>query len=351
MQDPGGIAVCGLQLPYMLVLLILGFALSLCLTAMSLAFRHMSTPYLRYWARQGDELSKKLYPVKAKGSSVLLTIELLRALSISGTLTLLAMQLWGIVAWLIGATVLFLVFIVLGELYLRPVGTRLLALTSNGLLFLSGFLKIITVPLGRMFDRFMADEPVTITRKEFTTMISALNPGDTDLSADEVRIIKHALAFGERNVHSVMTPRSVIASVKEDDILSPVLLDELHKTGHSRFPVFAMADDRVVGILYLKDLVDIKTHMRVTDLMHKPAHYVNENRELDHVLQAFIKTKQHLFMVVNEFAEVTGLVTIEDVVEQVLGKPIIDEFDKYDSMRDVAEARAKIVRKQVKMVE
>src|SRR5690606_35806405 len=166
-----------------------------------------------------------------------------------------------------------------------------------------------------------------------------------------LRIVKHALSFGDKSVHDVMTPRSVIKSVRDDDVLSPILLDELHKSGHSRFPVFIGNGDSAAGILYIKDLIDVKSHTRVSELMHKPIHYVNENRELDHVLQAFIKTKQHLFLVVNSFAEITGLITIEDIIEQVLGKPIIDEFDRYDNMREVAEARAKIVRKQVKMVE
>jgi len=306
---------------------------------------------LRYWARKGDEVSKALYPLKARGSAVLLTIELFRALAVSGTLVLLAYSMWGVMAWLVGATALFAVFVVLGELYLKPVGTKLLVWTSNWLLTLAQALKFITLPLGRTLDKYIAERPITTTRSDLTHMLSAIAPADTDLSADELRIIKHSLAFGEKSVYDIMTPRSVVAFVKEDDLLSPILLDELYKSGHSRFPVLAKSSDQATGILYTKDLHDLKRHTNVHELMHKPVHYVNENRELDHVLQAFIRTKQHLFLVVNEFTEITGLVTIEDVVEQILGKPIIDEFDRYDSMRDVADAKAKIIRKQIKMVE
>lgn len=335
----------------MIVLLLIGLVLSVGLTAMSLALRALSLPYLRYWARKGDAVSKKLYPLKAQGSSLLLTVELLRALAVSGTLVLLAGQLWSLWSWLIGAGVLFLAFVVLGELYLKPIGTHLLAYTGTGLLMLTRLFKAIVMPLGRVFDRFLADEPVVLTRAELTHMISTVESADTDMSGEELRVVKHALGFGEKTVHDIMTPRSVIASVREHDVLSPLLLDELHKTGHSRFPVMTADDQGAVGLLYLKDLLDVKSHTQVSELMRRPVHYVNQERELDHVLQAFIRTKQHMFLVVNEFAEITGLITIEDVVEQILGKPIIDEFDRYDSMRDVAEARAKIVRKQVKMVE
>ncbi|MFZ1324067.1 MAG: CBS domain-containing protein [Candidatus Saccharimonadales bacterium] len=335
----------------MILLLIIGFAASVLLTAMSLSLRSFTTPQLRYWARQGDADAKALYPLKARGSAVLLTIELFRALAISGTLVTLAYSMWGGLAWLTGATVLFAVFVVLSELYLKPLGTRLLVWSGSWLLALAQFLKPVTLTLGRVLDRFIAKQPVIMTRSELMHTIGALSPADTDLSADELRIIKHSMAFGEKSVHDIMTPRSVIVSIKEDDVLSPVLLDELHKSGHSRFPVLAANEDHAAGILYTKDLHDLKRHGLAGELMHRPVHYVNENRELDHVLQAFIKTKQHMFMVVNEFAEITGLVTIEDVMEQILGKPIIDEFDRYDSMRDVAAARAKIVRKQIKMVE
>lgn len=335
----------------MTLVLLIGLILSVLLTAMSLSLRSLSVSHLRYWARKGDATSKKLYPLKARGSAALLTIELFRSVFISGTLVLLAVQLQGLLAWLVGTVILFVVFIVLSELYLMPIGTRLLAVLSGPLLYLSQLLKFITNPLGRIFDRFLADAPVTLTRAELSHMIGSVQVADTDLSADEVRIVKHALTFGEKTVRDVMTPKSVIKAVRVTDVLSPVLLDELHQSGHSRFPVLADDTESAAGILYLKDLIDVKSHTRVSEIMRGPMHYVNEDRELDHVLQAFLRTKQHLFLVVNPFAEITGLVTIEDIVEQVLGKPIIDEFDRYDSMRDVAEARAKVVRKQVKMVE
>ncbi len=335
----------------MILLLIILLALSILFTAMSIALKGLSVSHVRYWARKGDKLSKNLYPLKARGSAVLLTIELLRSIFISGSLVLLASTVNSLIAWLLGAAVLFVAFVVLSELYLRPLGIRLLGWSSAWLLNLSQALKFIMLPLGRMFDRFIEDAPVTITRDELMNIINSVQVADTDLSADELRIVKHSLMFGDKVVHDVMTPKSVMQTAKVDDVISPILLDELHKSGHSRIPVFDSNGEQAVGVLYIKDLIDVKSRTLVSELMHKPIHFVNEERELDHVLQAFIKTKQHMFLVVNSFAEITGLITIEDIIEQVLGKPIIDEFDKYDSMRDVAEAKAKVIKKQMKLAD
>lgn len=333
------------------LLLLILFGSTLCLTAMSAALSELSTSHLRHWARKGDPTANSLYPIKAAGSAVILTIEVLRALSLSATIVLLTTVVWPVLAWLLSAVALFVGFIVLTQLYLKPFGIRLLAMTSRPLLALTRLLKPITLPLGRVFDRFLADEPVMLTRSDLQHMIDDVLPADTDLSQDELRIISHALSFGTKRVHDIMTPRTVLTTVNETDVLSPLLLDELHKTGHSRFPVLAADGQGVAGILYLRDLLDLKTHAKVSQVMHPKVHFVNEERELDHVLQAFLRTKHHLFLAVNGFAEVVGIVTIEDVVEQILGKPIIDEFDKYDDMRAVAEAKAKIVRKQLNVVE
>ena len=74
--------------------------------------------------------------------------------------------------------------------------------------------------------------------------------------------------------------------------------------------------------------------------MSTDLYYVHEEEPLGHALQAIIKTKHHMFVVVNNFEEYVGILTIEDIVEQVLGKQIVDEFDKYDSIQAVAKLHA-----------
>jgi CBS domain containing-hemolysin-like protein len=333
------------------IALVLLVIISICLTAMSVAYRGLSVVHLRHWARKGDKTADALYPLATHGSSITLTIELLRAFAISGGVVLATVQFWPVVAWLAAAVIFFLGFIVLTELYLKTFGLRLLILCARPLTFTSKLIKPVTVPIGRLLDRFIAEAPPVITKAELSHLLSSVDAHDTDLSGDELRILKHSLTFGDKTVHDVMTPRSVVAHVKESDVLSPALLNDLTVSGHSRFPVLSDDGAHAVGILFVRDLLDVKMHLRVDEIMHKGVHYVNEERELDHVLQAFLRTKQHMFLVVNAFAEIVGLVTIEDVVEQVLGKPIIDEFDRYENMREVAGAKAKIVRKQINVVE
>lgn len=125
-----------------------------------------------------------------------------------------------------------------------------------------------------------------------------------------------------------MVPRRVVDVVSVKDEIVPVFLDELHKSGHSRFPVFDPDhDDTIIGVLYLRDLIGGKKSGRVRDLMVPKAYFVHEELDLNHALNAFIKTKHHLFIVIDNFEDFVGILTIEDVLEQVLGKQIIDEFD------------------------
>jgi CBS domain containing-hemolysin-like protein len=128
--------------------------------------------------------------------------------------------------------------------------------------------------------------------------------------------------------------------VAASETVGPILMDELSKSGHSRFPVYDEKRDNIVGILYLHDLVGAKQAGRVDDIMSKRLRYVHEDFTLYQTLQAFLHTKQHLFLVVNSFEELVGIITIEDVLEQMIGRPIVDEFDKYDDLRAVAAAAA-----------
>lgn len=158
------------------------------------------------------------------------------------------------------------------------------------------------------------------------------------LSPDEKKMIVHALSFGSKPVSDIMTPRSVIDSIKKSEFLGPLTLDELHKTGHSRLPVINGDIDHVVGTLHLQNLLTLDNKKSVTaeKAMEPRVFYIRQDQSLQHALAAFLRTHHHLFIVVNEFRETVGLLTLEDVIEALLGRKIIDEFDAHDDLRVVA---------------
>lgn len=153
----------------------------------------------------------------------------------------------------------------------------------------------------------------------------------------ELDIAMNALQFGDKKVAEVMTPRRVVHFVQAEEPIGPVLMSELHDSGFSRFPVRKETDNNIVGTLFLRDMVERKNSGIVSNVMNPKVYYVNDQESLEHVLEAFIRTKHHLFIVVNEFEDVVGIITIEDIIEQILGRKIVDEFDQYADMRAVAK--------------
>lgn len=158
------------------------------------------------------------------------------------------------------------------------------------------------------------------------------------LTTDEKKLIEHGLNFNERQVKEIMTPRGVIDSIGEKELLGPLVLDDLHKTGHSRFPVVEGDIDHIVGMLYIHNLLtlDVKRSVTAGKAMEPRVFYIHEDQTLQHALAAFLRTHHHLFVVVNEFRETVGLLSLEDVIEALIGRKIVDEFDTHEDLRAVA---------------
>lgn len=162
---------------------------------------------------------------------------------------------------------------------------------------------------------------------------------DTILSKHEKTMIASVMHFDEKLVRDHMTPRAVLESIEAGELLGPLVLDGLHKTGHSHFPVYEKDIDHVVGMLHIQDLLTISDHKssRVRTVMEPRVYYIRDDQLLAHALAAFLKTKHHSFIVVNQYRETVGLLSIEDVLEALIGEKIIDEFDAHDDLRKVAE--------------
>jgi magnesium and cobalt transporter len=162
------------------------------------------------------------------------------------------------------------------------------------------------------------------------------------LDADALSMIEGVLSVSEMTVRDIMIPRSQMDVVSEDDDpaeFMPLLLE----TKHSRFPVIGENKDDVVGILLAKELLNYYANPENFDLKDtfRPAVFVPESKRLNVLLRDFRANRNHMAIVVDEYGGVSGLVTIEDVLEQIVGD-IEDEYDFDESEDDIiAEANGR----------
>jgi putative hemolysin len=157
-----------------------------------------------------------------------------------------------------------------------------------------------------------------------------------EFQEDEKEMIHGVIELGDKKVHEVMVPRIGIRAVNVDDPFDEVL-DMIVRAGHSRLPVFDESLDNIVGILYAKDLLPyLKQNGRPTQpidvraLVRTPV-YVPESKAVDELLHEMQNAKRHIAIVVDEYGGTAGLVTMEDVVEEIVGE-IQDEYDTEEAM-------------------
>lgn len=152
---------------------------------------------------------------------------------------------------------------------------------------------------------------------------------DEDTTREEQKILEGIVTFGNTDTRQVMRPRIDIFALSEDMKFQEVV-EEIISHGYSRVPVFKEHMDQVTGVLYVKDLLpylDRKSFDWIT--LKREAYFVPENKKLDDLLKEFQDMKNHLAIVVDEYGGTSGLVTLEDIIEEIVGD-ISDEFDDED---------------------
>ncbi len=150
-----------------------------------------------------------------------------------------------------------------------------------------------------------------------------------DTTKEEQKILEGIVSFGNTDTKQVMRPRIDIFALSED-MKFPEVLQEIKKHGYSRIPVFSENVDNVLGVLYVKDLLPYldRKSFNWTELIRDP-YFVPENKKLDDLLLEFQDKKNHLAVVVDEYGGTSGIVTLEDIIEEIVGD-ISDEFDDED---------------------
>lgn len=178
----------------------------------------------------------------------------------------------------------------------------------------------------------------SISAEELQT-IAALSRQSGEIGADQERVIFNILELGSRIVRDVMTPRTVTFSLDETLTVADAMKNESRLSNHSRVPVYKNDADNVTGIIMRRDVLlaaaEGRQDVPLMELM-SPVHFVAETSSLNHILVEFFDLHLHLFVVVDEYGAVTGVISMEDVLEEIVGREIMDESDKTQDMRELA---------------
>jgi CBS domain containing-hemolysin-like protein len=199
-------------------------------------------------------------------------------------------------------------------------------------LFVSFLLSIAT----------LAEEPVTAQEEAAGDVEALLEAGEEEgiLEESDRDLVRSAVEFGDKLVRDVMTPRPQIFAVPESMLLE-AFLEALKENNFSRVPVYAGTLDAITGIAFAHDLLQIsdeEARTRTVGSIQKPAALVPETKKGPELLREMQREKQHMRIVIDEYGEVAGLVTIEDLLEQIVGNIGDEHEDEEDARVEDAQA-------------
>jgi len=181
----------------------------------------------------------------------------------------------------------------------------------------------------------------SISAEEIQT-IAALSLESGDIEEDEEKVINNIIELKNKIVREVMTPRTVTFSLNEHITVGEAMTMVTELSSHSRIPIYDTEPNDVVGIVMRKDILQAaaegKNKLQLSGYS-QAVHFVPETAPLNRILVDFFDRRQHLFVVVDEYGTVTGIISMEDVLEEIVGREIIDESDKTRDMRELARTQ------------
>lgn len=254
-----------------------------------------------------------------------------------------AAKLFGDEAMLWFSFLFTLLILILSEIIPKTIGVnyafRLAPFVAHILHWMVLILKpfiLVCRSITRLIPKRSQDD--SISAEEIQT-IASLSRKSGEIAEQQEKVIANILQLRAKIVRQVMTPRTVTFSINEHQRIDEAMKMISRLSSHSRIPVYDGDPNNVSGIVMLKDILhaaaDDKNTLHISALK-QAVHFVPETAPLDKILMDFFDRQQHLFVVVDEYGSMTGVISLEDVIEEIVGREIVDESDKNNDMREFA---------------
>lgn len=199
-------------------------------------------------------------------------------------------------------------------------------------IILSPFIKLLSVSTKlvlKLLRMKTEDQEEAVTEEEIKALLKMGNESGT-FDDDEREMIDSVFKFDERNAREIMVPRRDVITIDIDDPFEE-LIDEILETRHSRIPVYEESIDNIIGVLHVKDvMIELRKNpldqIDIRGMLHKPF-FVPETKDADELFRTMQETRHHMAVLVDEYGGFSGIVTIEDLVEEIMGD-INEEYEE-----------------------
>lgn len=328
------------------VVLVVGVS-SLCSTTEAMLYS-LSWTQIEKFKEDGRKSGQLLYSMRTnvdKPISAILTLNTVANTAGATIAGALAADVFGVENFIYFSIILTLLILIFGEILPKTIGV----IYSNAISpFLAYFLQFIIVVLSpvtyflSLLTRLVTPKTVAPTATEDDIKILAsISRKSGTINDYEESTISNVLALDKKHVSDVMTPRTVVFSLPVTMKLTEAYTHEGFWS-FSRIPVYDSDNEDIVGIVHRREIElavrDGKSEESLDKIMH-PIYFVLESQGLDQVLHKFLDLHQHLFAVLDEYGGLAGVISLEDILEELLGREIVDESDITDDMRELAQKR------------
>jgi CBS domain containing-hemolysin-like protein len=219
------------------------------------------------------------------------------------------------------------------------------AIPLNGLVKILSPLVWLCQAVTKLIPEQKGDPLVSI---EEIQAVAVLGRKAGEIEPQQERVIANILKLQDKTVRDVMTPRTVVFSLSEHLTITEALEMKEQWNRHSRVPVYDENQDDIVGIVLSRSIMLSLSEglegTKLSDLM-QPVHFVPEAAPLNKIMMEFFEQRVHLFVVVDEYGIVTGVISLEDIIEEIVGREIIDESDTAGDLREYARHKKKLLQK------
>jgi CBS domain containing-hemolysin-like protein len=325
-----------------MITLFLGLALiALALVALALQRYYSSVPVreLKRLSKRGDHLAQALYRPAAYGASLRVLLWLIVGALLPYGFLLAVPQVPVYVGFLLMALSLFIAFVWIPSLRLTIHAAQFAAFMSPLLTAivrqvhpaLSGVAGLVN----RMREFSMHSR--LYEKEDLTDLLSKQkDQPDNRISLEDLELTHRALQFSDKHAGDIVQTRKSTLLVDSDDSIGPILLDQLHKSGQSTFLVYKDDEENIVGSLLMRDAINAREGGRVFDLVRGDLCFVHEDYSLRQVLAAFQKTGHHTAVVINSFEEFVGIISLDRLVEELVGEAAVDTTENFENRSAVA---------------